>query len=180
MAKIHRIQQGKGSVGKSATATMLAQYKASKSHKTLRTAYRKGSKSSRSEIFLDDVRPTSTSSSAFRSGSGNYDSPLATSTADYSSTSTPSSFEPGSGAQDGTNAGAEKWNAKEPGAASRNVPDKDPALKRSGATGYAGQTGPELDTADTFDENYLAEGKVEFKLMAPELWDFVNRSRSSS
>ena len=137
--------------------------------------------SSSSGDSLVDVMPFPTSSSsAFRSGSINGDSPLAAAMGDYSATPTASSFRPGSSAQNATSTGAGKWNNKEPGAASRDAPDRERSPNRNGATGHASYTGQESDTADSFDKIYLAEGNAEFKFLAPEVRDFVNRSRPSS
>ena len=147
----------------------------------LMAAYRKGSMSSSSGDSLADAMTFPTSGiDTFRSGSMNNDSSLAAAMGDYSSTSRASNFTQSSSAQDATSIEAEKWNNKEPGAASRNAPDRDRSLQRSGATGHAGQTVQESDTADSFDKNYLAGGNAELKFMAPEVRDFVNRSRPPS
>ena len=147
----------------------------------LMAAYRKGSMSGSGGDTLTDVMPFPTSgSSTFGSGSVNDDSSLAAAMGDYSSTFTKNSFRPGSDAQNATSTEAEKWINKEPGAASRDAPDRDRSLNKSGATGRASNTGQESDTAHSFDENYLAGGNDEFKFLAPEVRDFVNRSRPSS
>lgn len=147
----------------------------------LMAAYRKGSMSGSGGDTLADVMPFPTSgSSTFGSGSMNNDSSLAAAMGDYSSTSTKNSFRPGSSPQNATSTGAGKWNNKEPGTASRDAPDRDRSLNRSGATGRASNTGQESDTAHSFDKNYLAGGNDEFKFVAPEVRDFVNRSRPPS
>jgi P-type conjugative transfer protein TrbL len=146
----------------------------------LMAAYRKGSMSGGGGDTLADGMTFSTSGSTFHSGSMNNDSSLAAAMGDYSSTSRASNFTQSSSAQDTTSIGAEKWNNKEPSAASRNAADRDRSQQRSGAPGHAGQTGQESDTADSFDKNYLAGGNAEFKFMAPEVRDFVNRSRPPS
>jgi len=146
----------------------------------LMAAYRKGSMSSSGGDTLADVTTFPTSGNTVRSGSMNSDSSLAVAIGDYSSISTASDFRPSSSAQGATSTEAGKWNNKEPGAANRNAPDRGYSRQMNGATEHASQTGQESDTADGFDKNYLAEGNAEFKFMAPEVRDFVNRSRPSS
>lgn len=146
----------------------------------LMAAYRKGSMSSGGGDTLADVMPFPTSGSTFRSGSMRDDSSLAAAMGDYSSTSTANSIRPGSSAPNATSTGTGKWNNKEPGAASRDALDRDRPLNEGGEVGHASHTVQESDTADSFDKNYLAEGNAEFKFLAPEVRDFVNRFRPSS
>jgi len=146
----------------------------------LMAAYRKGSMSSSGGDTLADFMPFPTSSSTFRSGSMSDDSSLAAVMGDYSSTSTANSIRPGSSAQNATSTETGKWNNKEPGAASRATPDRDRPLNKGDESGHASHTGQKSDTAYSFDKNSLAEGNAEFKFMAPEVRDFVNRSRPSS
>lgn len=146
----------------------------------LMAAYRKGSMSSSGGDTLADVMPFPTSGSTFRSGSMSDDSSLAAAMGDYSSTSTANSIRPSSSAPNATSTGTGKWNNKEPGAASRDGLDRDRPLNKGGEVGHASHTVQESDTADSFDKNYLAEGNAEFKFLAPEVRDFVNRSRPSS
>jgi type IV secretion system protein VirB6/type IV secretion system protein TrbL len=176
---------GAASVAAAAVATGGAAIAAGASNmaggsQALMAAYRKGSMSGSVGDTLAVVMPFPTSGSTFRSGSMNDDSPLAAAMGDYSSTATANSIRPGSIAQNATSTGAEKWNNKEPSAASRATPDADRPLNKGEETGHASHTGQESDTAYSFDKNYLAEGNAEFKFMAPEVRDFVNRSRPSS
>jgi type IV secretion system protein VirB6/type IV secretion system protein TrbL len=146
----------------------------------LMAAYRKAGMSGSSGDALADVMAFPTPASNTFRGSRNHDGgPLATAMDDFSNP-TGSNWGSASTAQTAASMKAEKWNDQALGDASRDAPDRDPSLSTNNAKGTASPTETQPGTTDLFDKNYLAEGKDEFNFTAPEVRDFVNRSRPSS
>lgn len=147
----------------------------------LMAAYRKAGMSGSSDGHgvTDTMAYPTPAGSTFRANSNQDAGTLATAMGDFS---TPASGNWGKGnyARGAANTGSEKWNNQPPDGASDDAPGSNRSSNANTAKGDTGHTRSEPDTADIFDKNYLAEGNTDFNFAAPEVRDFVNRSRPSS
>ncbi len=132
----------------------------------LMEAYRKAgmSASSNGDGLADTMAYPTPAGSSFRTSSNHDGGPLAAAMGDFP-TSTGSNWGKVNTAQTPASTEANNW-----GRAS----SKSPAKENTGHT----EQGP--DQRDIFDKNNLAEGNTDFNFAAPEVRDFVNRSRPSS
>ncbi len=147
----------------------------------LMEAYRKAgiSSSSNGAGLTDAMAYPTPAGSPFRTSSNHNGGPLANAMGDFP-TSTGSNWGSVSTAQTATSTEANKWNTQASGDAGRAAPNSDRASSKSTAKENPGHTGQGPDKPEIFDKNYLAEGNTDFNFAAPEVRDFVNRSRPSS
>lgn len=147
----------------------------------LMDAYRKAGMSGSSNVdgLTDAMAYPTSAGSSFRTSSNHDGGPLATAMGDFP-TSTGSNWGKVSTAQTAASTEANNSNNQSSGDAGRDAPNRGRASGKSIAKENPGHTGKEPDKPDIFDKNYLAEGNNDFNFAAPEVRDFVNRSRPSS
>lgn len=146
----------------------------------LMDAYRKAGMSGSNGDGLTNAMPYPTpANSSFRTSSNQDGGALATAMGDFP-TSTGSNWGKVSTAQTAASTEGGNWNNQASGDAGRDAPNRGRASSKSNAKENPSQTGKEPDNPEIFDKNYLAEGNTDFNFTAPEVRDFVNRSRPSS
>ena len=147
----------------------------------LMEAYRKAgiSGSSNGAGLTDTIAYPAPADSSFRTSSNHEGGPLAAAMGDFP-TSTGSNWGKVSTAQSAASTKANNWNTQASGNFGRDAPNSGRASSKSPAKENTGHTGQGPDKPEVFDKNYLAEGNTDFNFVAPEVRDFVNRSRPSS
>lgn len=146
----------------------------------LMAAYRKAGMSGGSDGdgLTDAMAYPTPAGHSFRTGSDHDGGPLAAAMGDFP-TSTGSNWGKVSTAQTAASTETNKWNTQASGNAGRDAPNRARASDKGTAKENPSQTGKEPDSSEIFDKNYLAEGNNDFNFAAPEVRDFVNRSRPS-
>ena len=147
----------------------------------LMEAYRKAgmSGSSNGAGLTDTIAYPAPAGSSFCTSSNHEGGPLAAAMGDFP-TSTGSNWGKVSTAQSAASTEATNWNTQASGNFGRDAPNSGRASSKSPAKENTGHTGQGPDKPEIFDKNYLAEGNTDFNFVAPEVRDFVNRSRPSS
>ncbi len=144
-------------------------------------AYRKAgmSGSTNGAGLADTMAYPTPAGSFFRSSSKHDGRPLAAAMRDFP-TSTGSNWGKVSPAQSAASTEANNWNTQASGDSGRDAPNSGRASSKSPAKENTGHTGQGPDQPEIFDKSYLAEGNTDSNFVAPEVRDFVNRSRPSS
>jgi type IV secretion system protein VirB6/type IV secretion system protein TrbL len=147
----------------------------------LMAAYRKAgmSGSNNGEGLTDAMAYPTPASSSCRTSSNHDGGPLATAMGDFP-TPTGGNWGKVSTAQTAASTKAKNWNNQASGDTGPDAPNRGQASGESITKENPGQLGKEPDKPEIFDKNYLAEGNTDFNFAAPEVRDFVNRSRPSS
>jgi type IV secretion system protein TrbL len=146
----------------------------------LMAAYRKaGMSGSNGDGLTDAMAYPTPAGGTFHTSSNQDGGPLATAMGDIP-TSTGSNWGKGSDARGAASTGSENWNNQAPGGVGSEAPDSNRSSNVSTARGDTSHTRSEPETVDVFDKNYFAEGNADFNFAAPEVRDFVNRSRPTS